>query len=377
MRPRPTPPPPPEPMATIAATAAAAGLSLRGSLPAEPLDEEVNERITRWFDESRAGEMAYLERGQPVFQDLRAWKPWVRGALLFAMPYARAAGGFRGGGRVARYALGRDYHHVLGRRLEKLGRALKATGFISRFRAVVDAAPVLEREWAVRGAVGFRGKNTLLLHPRYGPWVLLGELLCDAEMLPWAPPAERAGHCGSCTRCLDACPTQAFDGPFLLDPRRCISYLSIESRGAIPPPLRTLMGEWVFGCDVCLEVCPFGSHARDHAEEWGMHPALLSLGLEELLTLSPPVFNTLFTGSPLRRAGSEGLARNAAIVLGNLRRGAPALEAALLGHPSALVRGHAAWALGRLDGGRAALLKALGDPEASVRGEVQAALEAS
>jgi epoxyqueuosine reductase len=374
MRPTPPAPPPPAPVAIAAAAAEEAGLTLRATLPAAPLDEEVNERLAAWFAAERAGEMEYLERGRPSFGDLRTWKPWTRGALLFAMPYARAAGGFRGGGRVARYALGRDYHHVLGRRLEKLGRALRARGFLSRFRAVVDAAPVLEREWAVRGAVGFRGKNTLLLHPRHGPWVLLGELLVDVEMPPWAPPSERAGHCGSCTRCLDACPTQAFDGPFLLDPRRCISYLTIESRSAIPPPLRRTMGNWVFGCDVCLEVCPFGSHAEDQAAVWGLHPALTQLTLEDLPTLSPEVFHRLFTGSPIRRAGPEGLARNAVVVLGNLGRGGSALRTALADHPSALVRGHAAWALGRLGGERAALEAARHDPDPSVRCESEAAL---
>jgi epoxyqueuosine reductase len=320
--------------------------------------------------------MGYLERGQPSFADLRDWKPWVRGALLFALPYARAAGGFRGGGRVARYALGRDYHHVLGRRLQKLGRALRARGICSRYRAVVDAAPVLEREWAIRGAVGFRGKNTLLLHPRHGPWVLLGELLLDADMPAWAPPPDRTADCGSCTRCLDACPTRAFDAAYLLDPRRCISYLTIEARGPIPPALRPALGDWVFGCDVCLEVCPFGAHAGDFASSWSLHPALTQLRLEDLPTLTPEVFNRLFTGSPLRRAGSEGMARNAVVVLGNLGRGGEALAAALAGHPSPLVRGHAAWALGRQRGSRSALETAVRDPAPEVAREAAAALEA-
>lgn len=376
MRPRPPPAPPPEPVAVAAAAAAAAGLTLRATISAAPLDAEVNERLDSWFDQARAGEMGYLERGRPSFGDLRDWKPWVRGALLFAMPYSRPSGGFRGGGRVARYALGRDYHHVLGRRLQKLGRALRARGFLSRFRAVVDAAPVLEREWALRGAIGFRGKNTLLLHPRHGPWVLLGELLIDVEMPPWAPPSERAGDCGSCTRCLDACPTQAFDGPFLLDPRRCISYLTIESRAPIPPPLRAAMGEWVFGCDVCLEVCPFGARAEDQAAHWGLHPALVQLSLEDLPTLSPEVFNKLFTGSPIRRAGADGLARNAVVVLGNLRRGGPTLREALAGHAAPIVRAHAAWALGRLGGERPALEAGRHDPDPSVRAEAEAALAA-
>lgn len=372
---RPLIPPPPETVARFAALAAELGLSLRASLPALPLDVEVNERVDAWFADSRSGEMEYLERGRPNFPDLRVWKPWARGALLFAMPYARPTGGFRGGGRVARYALGKDYHHVLGRRLEKLGRALRAGGFISQFRAVVDAAPVLEREWAIRGAVGFRGKNTLLLHSRHGPWILLGELLINVELPAWAPPAERAGQCGSCTRCLDACPTQAFDGPYLLDPRRCLSYLTIESTVPIPPPLRVPMGDWVFGCDVCLEVCPFGAHEPDHGEAWGLHPGL-QLQLEELLPLSPEVFHRLFTGSPIRRAGPEGLARNACIALGNLGRGAHILAETLEGHPSPLVRGHSAWALGRQRAGRPALERAAhSDSDAAVVAEAQAALD--
>lgn len=366
--------PPPPPLAEAAACAAAAGLRLRASLPATPLDEEVNARLERWFEESRAGEMGYLERARPLLSDLRAWKPWARGALLFALPYGRASGGFRDGGRVARYALGRDYHHVLGRRLQKLGRALRASGFLSQFRAVTDAAPVLEREWAIRGGVGFRGKNTLLLEPTQGPWVLLGELLVDVELPAWSPPPARAGHCGTCTRCLEACPTRAFDAPYRLDPRRCLSYLTIEAKGAIPRALRPALGEWVFGCDVCLEVCPFGLHAENHADSWGLHPALEQLRLEDLLTLSPEVFNRLFTGSPLRRAGVEGLARNAAVVLGNLGRGGGALGAALRGHPSALVRGHAAWALGRLGEGVPALLEARQDPDPGVREEALTAI---
>ena len=331
----------------LARTAAACGLELRATLPAEPLAAEVLERLDAWLQEGRAGEMSYLAKGREQMADLRAWKPWTRSAALFALPYARATGGFRGGGRVARYALGKDYHHVLGRRLQKLGRRLREEGTAQAFRATVDAAPVLEREWALRAGVGFRGKNTLVLDPRHGPWVLLGELLVDADWPAWAPPPARQASCGSCTRCLDACPTQAFPAPWSLDPRRCLSYLTIEAAGPVPRELRAAMGEWVFGCDVCLEVCPFGHHTGDHGDAWGLHPALAALSLEQLLAVPEQVFHKLFTGSPLRRAGWAGLLRNACVVLGNLRRGAAALEEAL-SHPQALVRGHAAWALAEI-----------------------------
>lgn len=377
MRERTDAPPPPPAILTAAEAAAEAGLTLRASFPALPLDEEVNGRVERWFDESRSGEMAYLERGRSRFADLRSWKPWAGGALLFALPYARAPGGFRGGGRVARYALGRDYHHLLGRRLEKLGRALRARGFLSRFRAATDAAPVLEREWAIRAGVGFRGKNTLLLDPAEGPWVLLGELLVDVALPAWAPAPSRRAHCGSCTRCLDACPTRAFDGPFLLDPRRCISYWTIEARGLAPRELRPALGDWVFGCDVCLEVCPFGAQAPDRSADWGRLEALDALRLEDLLGLSPELFHKWFTGSPLRRAGRDGLARNAAIALANLGRGSGALREALHGHDSAVVRSACAWALSRLGGEEAALERARSDPEPAVRGEAESGLAGS
>lgn len=348
---------------------------LRATLPAEPLEPAVQERHREWMASGRAGEMTYLQETAAVGASLRDWKSWARGALLFGLPYHRAGGGFRGGGSVARYALGKDYHHVLGRRIEKVGRRLQRAGLTQRFRRAVDAAPVLEREWALRGQVGFRGKNTLLLHPEHGPWILLGELLIEAELPAWAPPPARQATCGSCTRCLDACPTAAFDGPYLLDPRRCLSYLTIESKGWIPRDLRPLAGAWVYGCDVCLEVCPFGAKDADHSGAWGLHPALERLSLEDLLTVPQPVFDRLFTGSPLRRAGWDGLLRNACVALGNLDRPGPVLEWAAGGHPSALVRGHALWALGRLEAGRSLRERAAAaDPDPAVREEARIGL---
>lgn len=368
----------PQPIAEIGAWAAECGLSLRASLPAQPLEPEVGARMQDWLAEGRAGEMGYLARAGELGADLRHWKSWARGALLFALPYHRAPGGFRGGGRVARYALGQDYHNRLGRRLQRLARRLNAAGRARRVRAVVDAAPVLEREWAIRGGVGFRGKNTLLLHPEHGPWVLLGELLVDAELPSWAPPPSRQASCGSCTRCLDVCPTRALDAPYRLDPRRCLSYLTIEAKGWFPAELRAAAGDWVFGCDLCLEVCPFGSREPDHGDDWGLHPALAQHSLPELLRMAAEVFDKAFTGSPLRRAGWEGLLRNACVALGNLGRGAPELGWALAHHPSPMVRGHAAWALARQTEARPHLERAaLADPDAQVRAEAERLLAGS
>ncbi|MBL7007477.1 MAG: tRNA epoxyqueuosine(34) reductase QueG [Planctomycetes bacterium] len=364
---------PPPPILEIGRLAATLGLELRAAIPAGRLPEESLNRLDSWLEEGRAGTMQWLEEGRPAMGALTDWKPWARSSLLFTASYSRPGGGFRGGGKVARYALGRDYHNHLGRRLQKLGRRLREDGELGRFRAVVDAAPVLEREWALEGGVGFRGKNTLVLDPARGPWQLLAELIVDRDWPRWTPTPP-AASCGSCTSCLDSCPTDAFTGPWSLDPRRCISYLTIECRGVIPRGLRPLMSDWVFGCDRCLEVCPFGTGGEDASETWGILPALGRWSLEDLLQVSEPDFDQAFEGSPIRRAGWAGLLRNACVALGNLGRGAEALLGAT-NHPEWLVRGHAAWALGRL-GIRAPLAALLDrEPDPRVLEEIRASLD--
>jgi epoxyqueuosine reductase len=324
------------------------GLEVRATEAVEVLPSEVRTRVRQWMAEGRAGQMDYLSGVTPLLEDPRAWKDWAQSMVLVALPYAREAGGFRDGGRVARYALGRDYHNLIGKRLERLGKRMRAAGIVSRFRACTDAAPVLEREWALRGKVGWRGKNTLVLDPEFGPWVLLGELLVDVPLPRYRKTARRWATCGTCTRCLDVCPTGALDAAWSMDARLCLSYLTIELRESIPLELRPALSDWVFGCDLCLEVCPFGDHAGDHAAEWGEHPALAKFSLEDLLGLSEAQFEQDFLGSPLKRPGRAGLARNACVVLGNLGRGEGALRRAVQGDSSAMVRGHAAWALGKL-----------------------------
>jgi epoxyqueuosine reductase len=280
-------------------------------------------------------------------------------------------------GRVSRYARGEDYHGLIE---ERLGRLLafvrEEAGQEVRGRACVDTGPVLERELARRAGLGWWGKNTCLIAGKAGSYFFLGELLLDLE-LEYDQPA--ADHCGTCTRCLDACPTRAFPEPYVLDARRCISYLNIELKGAIPGDLRAGMGDWIFGCDVCQEVCPWNRRAAPAAEPaFRARPGMENPALPELLALSQEEFAARFRRSPLRRAKRRGLLRNAAVALGNAgdRRAVPALVRALADEEP-LVRAHAAWALGRLGGeeARAALVRALEtEQDAAVRRELEEAL---
>ena len=254
-------------------------------------------------------------------------------------------------GKVARYAWGLDYHEVFKEKLWALhGLVQKRLGREVEARALVDTARIVDRAVAERAGLGWYGKNTNLLNRRYGSWVLLGELLLDVELPPDEPVRT---HCGSCTRCLPACPTGALIAPGVLDNNRCISYLTIELRGPIPRALRPLMGDWVFGCDICQEVCPVnhkaevGNHAEFSPQE-GIGP---SPDLIELLDITQEEFRERFRHSPVKRAKWEGIRRNAAVALGNIgdHSAVPALTRAL-NCDSPLVRGHAAWALGKIGG---------------------------
>ena len=253
---------------------------------------------------------------------------------------------------IARYARGRDYHNGVRKKLRKLARLVRTLGTEespAQARPMCDDAPVLERAWAARAGLGFVGKNGLLIVPGVGSLVLLGEVVTTLALEPDPPIPER---CGGCTRCLDACPTQAFVRPFVLDPRRCVAYLTIEHRGAIDVTLREGVGEHLFGCDDCQTVCPF--NARSLATpglavdaRFEPDPRWASASLSELLTLDDDAFGKLREGSPVGRATRGGLARNAAVVLGN--RGDPAALAALAhardGHDMEMVRDAAGWAV--------------------------------
>jgi epoxyqueuosine reductase len=283
-------------------------------------------------------------------------------------------------GRVARYAWGLDYHEVFKDKLgalhefvqERLGRPVEA-------RTLVDTARIVDRAVAQRAGVGWYGKNTNLLNRKHGSWLLLGELLLDVEL----PPDEAVRTtCGACTRCMPACPTGALIAPGVLDNNRCISYLTIELRGPIPREMRPLIGDWVFGCDICQEVCPVNRKAQpgNHPEFSGKLGIGPSPSLIELLDMDEAEFRDRYRHSPVKRTKLAGLKRNACVALGNIgdRESVPSLVR-VLNEETELVRGHAAWALGRLGGevaSEALRLRLEVEEDPWVREEIEMALAA-
>ena len=294
----------------------ALGFELAGVAPAAPADGFAH--LQDWLAQGFAGAMDYLHRNGPPREHPRSILPEVRSIVMVGLNYSPGPVDEPPPlhGKVARYAGGADYHDVLRDKLKALLRWVQAESPGTRGRAVVDTAPLLERDFARRAGLGWFGKNTMLIHKRLGSYFLLGGLLLDLELPADEPFATQ--HCGSCTRCLDACPTDAFTGPYQLDARRCISYLTIELRGPVPDDLRSGVGDWLFGCDVCQEVCPWNRKAPVGAEallqptEAGLHVDLI-----ELLSISEAEFRARFKHTPLWRTGRSGLLRNAALVLGN------------------------------------------------------------
>jgi epoxyqueuosine reductase len=248
---------------------------------------------------------------------------------------------------VSRYALGRDYHKVLRAKLQRLADRMTAELGPFAYRVFTDSAPVMEVALATRAGLGWRGKHTLLLSRDAGSMFFLGELFVSLDLTRDAPTTD---HCGSCTRCIDACPTNAIVAPYQLDARRCISYLTIENHGAIPEELRPLMGNRIYGCDDCQVVCPWNKYARTAAEpDFAVRNALDHAALVDLFAWDEPEFERRFEGSAIRRIGHERWLRNIAVALGNAPT-SPAVVAALAArreHPSALVREHVEWALAR------------------------------
>lgn len=304
-----------------------------------------------WLARGYAGEMAYLARGAEKRRDTRLPYEGALSAVVVALDY----GGREPAGPVARYARGADYHDVLVERLRALHAWLDAAlGAPVAGKAYADTGPILERDLARRAGLGWFGKNTNLLHPRLGSFFFLGVLVLAAELPPSAP--FEADRCGSCTRCLEACPTDAFVGPRVLDATRCVSYLTIEQRGEIPPELRAGVGDRLYGCDVCQSVCPWNVRfARGLPNDSPFAPRAALAGKDarqlarEVLGMTQGEFSAAFRGSPVKRAKLRGLKRNAAVVLGNVgtAEDADVLERAL-DDPEPLVREHAEWALRRL-----------------------------
>ena len=310
-------------------------------------------RFDAWLQGGYDGEMAYLARGADKRQDTRRPVEGARAAVVVAMDY----GGREPSGPVARYARGDDYHDVMTSRLRELHRTIEAwVGAPVHGKAYVDTGPLLERDLARQAGLGWFGKNTMLINPRLGSFFFLGALLLDLDLQPDAPfDAER---CGRCTRCLDACPTQALVEPGVLDARRCISYLTIELRGEIPADLRDAVGGLLYGCDICQDVCPWNmrfSQALPNESPLAAREALAGKNARtlarELLGMTQDEFSRGFKGSPMKRAKLRGLKRNAAVALGNIGNPEDAdVLARALDDPEPNVREHAAWALARIRG---------------------------
>jgi epoxyqueuosine reductase len=328
--------------AQIKAQAYGLGFDLAGITTLGPPDTA--KEFDAWLANGYSGEMHYLERGADLRRDARRPEPGMRSAIVVAMNY----GGTQPTGAIARYARGDDYHSVMHEKLDELGRWLtQATDGAVRTRSYVDTGPVLERDLARRAGLGWFGKNTNLINPALGSFFFIGALFTDSALEIDAP--FEADRCGTCTRCLDACPTKAFTAPRTLDATRCISYLTIELKGEIPLEFRAPIGELLYGCDICQDVCPWNVRFSRDVTEPAMRPRedLVDPDAAELLALNDAQWRARFAKSAMTRAKRRGLARNAAVVLGNRRdpRTIPALEAAAQHDPDALVRAHAAWAL--------------------------------
>ncbi|WP_374326649.1 tRNA epoxyqueuosine(34) reductase QueG [Azonexus sp.] len=309
------------------------------------------DRLRAWLAAGMHGEMDYMARhlelrAQP--QQLEAGTITVIAAALDYLPHDKAADD-PGQAAISRYAQGRDYHKVVRSRLQKLATAIGEIAGPFGYRVFSDSAPVMEVEYASQAGLGWRGKHTLLLSKR-GSWRFLGEIYCDLPLPPDTPVDE---HCGSCRACLDACPTGAIVAPYVVDARRCISYLTIELAGAIPEEFRPLLGNRIYGCDDCQTCCPWNRFAQLGDPEFAPRHGLDSATLIELFAWSEQQFNDRLAGNPIRRIGHERWLRNIAVGLGNGPAAAEAITTlrTRADDDSALVREHVAWALERLGSG--------------------------
>jgi epoxyqueuosine reductase len=355
------------------------GFALVGISPVMSPPHE--ESFARWLRRELAGELEYMRRTESLRRDPRRLVPWAKSVISVGMNYytafPRPPMSTQPNGWISRYAWGEDYHNLIKRRLESLLERIRIIhGTPVEGRPFVDGGPVLERDFAGVAGLGWIGKNTQLISPKKGSWFFLGELFVDLPLTYDRPLRDR---CGKCDLCLKACPTGAFVGPYVLDARRCISYLTIELKGFIPRHLRPLIGDHIFGCDICQEVCPYNVKAEPTTDQayqpkTGLHaPQLIPL-----LSLDQEAFRIRFHGSPILRAKRRGLLRNVAVALGNIQspEALPALIGAL-DDDEALVRGHVAWALGRIGGAQAAAAlqrRLVTEQDGEVIGEIKEAL---
>ena len=331
------------------------------------------EEFRAWIEQGAAGEMDWIARGAEKRCDPELVLPGARSVVVLAMSYwqgrsqkdessdwgerdgrgaARVAGASGGErikepktGRIAQYALGDDYHDVMLAKLRELDGFLGSLG--GRQKVYVDTGPVLERDFAAEAGVGWHGKSTMLLNRTLGTWFFLGEILTTLE-LPADPP--QVARCGTCTRCIDACPTGAITAPHELDARRCISYLTIELKGSIPLEFRPLIGDRIYGCDDCLDACPWNRFAQVAREgAFAARPAVARMSLRDFLGLDDEGFRTLFRGSPIKRIKRRGFLRNVCVALGNVgsAEDLPALGAAAR-DKEPLIAEHARWAIAQI-----------------------------
>ncbi len=293
------------------------GFDLAGATPAATLSEDVT-RLERWIADGRAGEMDYLAERIDAYRDPDKILDGAKSILMLGMNYrtVEPARATEGQARVSRYAWGEDYHDVVRRGLGELAEFHRRLAPAARVRGVVDTAPLLERQFGRLAGLGWIGKNTTLINQRLGSWFFLAALLTTEE-LEYDEPT-RADHCGSCRACLDACPTGALIGPYQLDARKCVSYLTIESRSPVPDELRAAVGDRLFGCDACQEACPWNRRTPATAERaFQPGPGMNPVELAELSSLDEEEFRRRFRRTPFWRARQEGIQRNAAVVAEN------------------------------------------------------------
>ena len=304
-----------------------------------------------WLRKGEHGEMKYMERGQEKRCDPQKVLPGARSIIVLALNYFQGKeerlSESAAQGRIARYAWGDDYHEVIGTKLDEVDQFLRRFG--GQQKGYVDTGPILERDHAAQAGIGWHGKNTMLIDEQIGTWFFLAEILTTLEMPPDEPVPDR---CGTCDRCINACPTGAITAPHRLDARRCISYLTIELKGSIPLELRPLIGDRIFGCDDCLVVCPWNRFARVSQETaFSARQYTTGMSLRDYLHLSDADFRALFRNSPIKRIKRRGFLRNVCVALGNVGDPSdlPALERAAA-DPELLIAEHAEWAIQQIRG---------------------------
>lgn len=316
------------------------------------------EEFSGWLGAGAAGEMHWMERSEEKRRDPQTVLPGARSVIVFALNYwqgvetgvspassAADTAATTSRGRIARYAWGDDYHQVIKSKLKSIDNLLRDHGGTQK--CYVDTGPVLERDYAAEAGIGWHGKSTMLIDTKLGTWFFLAEILTTLELAPDPPQRDR---CGRCTRCITACPTGAITEPHRLDARRCISYLTIELKGAIPLELRPLIGDRIYGCDDCLEACPWNRFAHASREAaFAARSAVAQMQLRDFLRLDDDAFRTLFRRSPIKRIKRRGLLRNVCVALGNVgtETDLPSLEQAR-NDPEPLIAEHAAWAIDQI-----------------------------